>query len=108
MGSPSPRDIACGILLRVSRGRDHASTLLRGIDDAAIAARDRALITELVNGVLRRRLYLDHVIEAYASRPLARIDAELIEVLRLALYQLLFLQRVPAHAAVNEAVRMAR
>jgi len=68
---------------------------------------DRALTTELVYGVLRRRAYLDWVVGLFSSR-VRRQSVKLKNLLRLGAYQLLFLDRVPASAAVNESVYMAR
>ncbi|MCK5797912.1 MAG: 16S rRNA (cytosine(967)-C(5))-methyltransferase RsmB, partial [Deltaproteobacteria bacterium] len=73
-----------------------------------IVVADRKLATELVYGVLRRRGQLDAVIAARLSRPLNRVDAEILDILRLATYQLAVLDRVPDYAAVNEAVEAAR
>jgi 16S rRNA (cytosine967-C5)-methyltransferase len=70
--------------------------------------RDRALLVELTTGTLRWQGQLDYVIEQYAKRPLDRLDAEVIDILRLGLYQILHLDRVPLSAAVNEAVALAR
>ncbi len=70
--------------------------------------RDRRLLHELVQGSLRWRARLDDVIATAAGRPLTKIDAELHAPLRLAAYQLLFLDRVPAYAAVSEAVDEAK
>jgi len=68
---------------------------------------DRALCYELVLGVLRRQLWLDHLIEHYAERAPSRLDAPVTRALRLGLYQLRFLSRVPPSAVVNEAVNLA-
>jgi len=70
--------------------------------------RDRRLLRELVLGSLRWLRRLDHVVESASSRPLAAIESPLRSPLRVAVYQLLFLERVPAHAAVHEAVEEAR
>jgi len=70
-------------------------------------ASDRALCYELVLGVLRRQLWLDHLIEHYAGREPSRLDAPVRRALRLGLYQLRFLTRVPPSAVVNEAVNLA-
>ena len=67
--------------------------------------RDHGLLRELVLGTLRWLRRLDHVLAAAANRPLAEIDPVLHAPLRIAAYQLLFLDRVPAHAAVDEAVK---
>lgn len=69
---------------------------------------DRRLLTELVLGTLRWLRRLDDVIGQASDRGVAGIDPALLTPLRIAVYQLLFLDRVPAHAAVNEAVEQAR
>ena len=71
-------------------------------------ARDRALAADIVTGTLRWQRALDHVIEHVARRSLARIDADVLTILRLSLYQILHLDRVPASAAVDDAVELAR
>lgn len=70
--------------------------------------RDRALAAEIATGVQRWRAALDHVIERFASRPIARLDPEVVEILRLSAYQLLHLTRVPASAVVDDAVNLVR
>ena len=70
--------------------------------------RDRALAGEIATGTLRWQAALDWVITVFAQRPLARLDPEVVDVLRLTLFQLLHLDRVPASAAVNDAVQLTR
>ena len=70
--------------------------------------RERALATRLAYGAVQRRATLDHLIEALAARPVARLDAPLVAVLRLGMFQLAFMDRVPAHAAVDESVQLAK
>lgn len=70
--------------------------------------RDRGLLLELTAGVCRWRAELDAVIEQCSARPLAAIDAETLATLRLALYQLRHLDRIPDHAAVHGAVDCAK
>jgi 16S rRNA (cytosine967-C5)-methyltransferase len=74
---------------------------------AGLEPRDSALVTELVYGTLRMRGVLDAVLARGSSRPLERIDAPALDVLRLGAYQLLY-TRIPAHAAVAETVALAR
>lgn len=76
--------------------------------EGCLESRDRALLHELVLGTLRWLRRLDGVIEVASSRKLQAIDGALLAPLRLAIYQLLFLDRIPAHAAVDEAVSEAR
>ena len=70
--------------------------------------RDRALATEIVVGTLRWRAALDFIIQEASSRPLTRIDPDVLDLLRLSAYQLLHLKRVPDHAVVHDAVGLAR
>ncbi len=70
--------------------------------------RDRAFIVQLVQGVLRWRCRLDWIIEQAADFPLKKITLPVLNILRLALYQIFFLDRVPESAAVNEAVSQAK
>lgn len=70
--------------------------------------RDRALATDLVTGTLRWQHQLDYLIEHFARRPLAKLDFEVLQILRLGAYQLIHLDRVPASAAVNDAVAQTR
>ncbi len=80
------------------------STLKR----SQLDSRDRGLVTELVYGVLRLRMRIDFALLQFCDRPLRKIQADVVRVLRLGAYQLLELDRVPAHAAVNSSVELAR
>ena len=70
--------------------------------------RDRALAAEIATGTLRWQGAFDRVVAEFSGRPLDRLDPEVIEILRLTLFQLLHLDRVPASAAVNDAVQLTR
>ena len=99
------RRVAFEVLRRVEEEAAFASVLLAHAT-AELRADDRALCYELTLGVLRRLLWLDRVIEHYAGRPVASLDRAVARSLRLGLYQLRFLTRVPASAAVNESVNL--
>ena len=92
------------ILRRVDEGA-YASVLLAATDDQ-LSSVDRSLCHELVMGVLRRKLWLDRLIELFAARKVEQLDPAVVIALRLGLYQLRFLSRVPASAAVNESVNL--
>ena len=70
--------------------------------------RDRALAFEIITGSLRWQRSLDHVIGHFANRPTSQLDMEVLLILRLSLYQLLHLDRVPASAVVDDAVDLTR
>lgn len=69
--------------------------------------RDRRLLFDLVHGVLRWRGRLDYIIAHFSKLPLEKIEPAVLDILRLGAYQLLFLSRIPARAAVDESVRLA-
>lgn len=91
----------------MTQGAFAGATLRATFDREALDERDRGLATELVYGVLRRRAQLDRAISKQGKR-LKDLDPKLHDVLRLAAYQLLFLERVPDHAVVDAAVDQAR
>jgi 16S rRNA (cytosine967-C5)-methyltransferase len=96
------------ILLAVEGGQPHSDDLLRGKAVSALSAADRNLATTLVLGVLRWQIWLDGVIRPLLKRPNAKLDAEVLIALRLGAFQLLFLDRIPAHAAIDESVELAK
>jgi len=101
------RRSAFEILRRVETESAFASVLLAMLDPN-MRADDRALCHELVLGVLRRRLWLDRIIEHFADRSFGKLDLSVRLALELGLYQLRFLTRIPAPAAVNESVDLVR
>jgi 16S rRNA (cytosine967-C5)-methyltransferase len=102
------RAAAFDILLRVERESSYASELLHSAAHANLSTPDHALATELVMGVLRWRSRLDAEIATAASQPLAKLDIEILIALRLALYQFLWLDRVPQRAALHESVELVK
>ncbi|MGH9555803.1 MAG: transcription antitermination factor NusB, partial [Terriglobales bacterium] len=107
MASPA-RAAAFDVLLRVEQQDAFASDLLHSSRLDTLSPADRALATELTLGVLRWRSHLDHAIARASSQPLARLDTEVLTALRLGVYQMAFLDRVPARAAVNESVELVK
>ena len=104
--SPARRR-AYDILRRVETERAYASVLLAGAE-SDLSREDRALAQEIVLGVLRWRRSLDYFIELYSERPVGRFDLSVLIALRIGLYQLRYLTRVPQSAAVNEAVNLVK
>jgi 16S rRNA (cytosine967-C5)-methyltransferase len=102
------RAAAFDILWRVATEDAFASSLLASPRYDRLSREDRALAQELSLGVLRWQIQLDFLIERYARRPLDRLDQEVVIALRLGLYQLKFLSRIPPHAAINESVNLIK
>ncbi|HXH25002.1 MAG TPA: 16S rRNA (cytosine(967)-C(5))-methyltransferase RsmB [Vicinamibacterales bacterium] len=106
---PSPARVAAFHALRaVSAGRADLPATLAHARQRLRDDRDRALAAEIVIGTLRRQRTLDHLIVRFAQRPLHRIDDDVLTILRLSLYQILHLDRVPAAAVVDDAVDLTR
>jgi 16S rRNA (cytosine967-C5)-methyltransferase len=102
------RVAAFDILWRVATEDAFASDLLASPRYDRLSREDHALAQELSMGVLRWRSQLDFLIERYARRSIERLDPEVIVALRLGLYQLKFLSRIPPHAAINESVNLVK
>jgi 16S rRNA (cytosine967-C5)-methyltransferase len=102
------RAAAFDILLRVERESSFASELLHSRTYARLTTVDHSLATELVMGVLRWRSLLDSQIAASSAQPLSKLDIEVLTALRLAVYQLRWLSRIPARAAINESVELVK
>jgi 16S rRNA (cytosine967-C5)-methyltransferase len=102
------RIAAVEVLARVASEDAFASHLLASKRYDHLSSADHALAQELTLGVLRWQAQLDFFIEHFTKRKLARLDLEVIIALRLGLYQLQFLARIPPHAAINEAVNLVK
>jgi 16S rRNA (cytosine967-C5)-methyltransferase len=105
--SPS-RKAAFQILMAVERGTSHSDDLLRAKAVNALSPADRNLATALVLGVLRWQIRLDHQLHLLLKRPNAKLDPEILIALRLGAFQLLHLDRIPARAAIDESVELAK
>ena len=102
------RTAAFTALRDINAGRLDLPAALAHVRPALQDERDRALATDLVTGTLRWQGQLDHLITEFSKRPLSKLDFEVLQILRLGAYQLTHLDRVPAAAAVNDAVAMTR
>ena len=102
----SARQTAFHILQRVSEGGYASDLLLR--QSAELPARDAALAETIVFGCLRFQAQLDFLIERFAGRPQPKLDPEVRIALRMGIYQLRYLERIPPHAAVTESVELVK
>jgi 16S rRNA (cytosine967-C5)-methyltransferase len=107
-GISSARKAAFNVLMAVERGQSHSDDLLRGKAVDALSAPDRNLATALVLGVLRWQIRLDHQLQARLKRPNGRLDPEIRIALRLGAFQILHMDRIPARAAIDESVELAK
>lgn len=82
--------------------------LKRELKYAGLDSRDGGLASRLCYGVLQQQMYLDFLLSQLSSMPLERVQTEVLDVLRLGAYQLLFTDKIPPMAAVNESVKLAK
>lgn len=99
------RAAAFDILFRIETERAFSSTLLPTYEEKLSPA-DRGLTHDIVLGVLRRAIYLDRLIDVFANGK--KLDTEVRIALRMGLYQLYFLERIPAYSAISESVELVR
>jgi len=102
------RAAAFEVLTRVEREQSYATELLHSGVTAKLSPADHGLTTEIVMGVLRWRSLLDAHIAVASSQRLEKLDLEVLTALRMGAYQLLFLSKIPARAAIFESVELAK
>jgi 16S rRNA (cytosine967-C5)-methyltransferase len=106
---PAPaRAAAFRVLGAIRSGRVDLGEALSRARDPLSDSRDRALATDLATGTLRWRGALDYQLQRFSAKPLARLDAEVLDALRLGAYQILHLERVPISAVVNDSVDLVK
>lgn len=107
--SKSARQIAYEILLKIEVDEAYSNLAI----DSAVKmynpdSTDCAFISRLVYGVIERKITLDYIISRYLSKPLKKTKPEILTVLRLGAYQLLYMNKIPQSAAVNESVKLTK
>ena len=102
------RQAVHNVLTNVDSDRYDLATALDRARQNLKDPRDRALLGEITLGVYRSRRALDHIISQLSSRTFSSIDNKVVRILRAALYQLVHLDRIPAHAIVADAVSLTR
>lgn len=108
MGKVNPaREAALKSLLKMKSGKYTNLEVNATLTRADMSAADRGLYTALVYGVCERIITLDKTIAKYSKVPLSKIDPEALAALRMGIYQLAFMDKIPDHAAVDESVTLA-
>jgi 16S rRNA (cytosine967-C5)-methyltransferase len=106
MSRQSAREAALDLLLSISKNKSYSQIALNErLSSTSLNTRDKALVTTLVYGVLQHSRTLDYILTFYVSGKKPDLWVDLL--LRLSLYQKIYLDRIPDHAIVNEAVRIA-
>ena len=101
------REVALHLLSRVEKEGAYADRILTSPEVMNLNPRDRSFMREMLVGVLRWKLRLDRIIDMYYNRDLSKLSIDIRNVLRLGLFQMMFMDSVPEWAAVNESVSIA-
>ncbi len=103
------RKIAVKALLKIEKDGSYSNLTINSIfKDLEISREDKAFVTALVYGVLERKITLDYVLQNHIKTPLKKVSQFSLAVLRVALYQIMFMDKIPQSAAVNEAVKIIK
>lgn len=106
---PSPRNIAFNVLLKIEQDNAYSNIALNNaIRENRLNGLDSSFVSALVYGVLERQITLDYIIRQYSKIPIRKIETKTKIILRLGILQLLFMDKVPESAAVNESVNLAK
>ncbi len=102
-----PRRLVLDLLVRTQKAKQFSNIALdRALEDCQLSDADRRLASALFYGVTERTITLDCRIAQLSSRPLSEIDNDTLNTLRIGLYQLMYMDRIPPHAAINETVSL--
>jgi 16S rRNA (cytosine967-C5)-methyltransferase len=103
----NPRLLAFNLLQKAEKNGQYSNIALdKALSDAKMSDVDSALASALFYGVTEKKISLDFRLSALSSRPLRSLDKSVLCALRLGLYQLMYMDRIPAHAAINETVSL--
>ncbi len=106
---PNPRNLAFKVLFSVEKdGAYSALALNNSIKENKLSSLDAAFMSSLVYGVLERKITLDYIIKQYSKIPLKKIELKTKIILRMGILQLIFMDKIPDSAAVNESVKLAK
>ena len=104
-----PRYIAVKLLTKTFRSGSYSNIQLSaGLDSSGLDDRGKKLCSAVYYGVIQRRISLDYVIVKLSSRPVSKMDDEIVNILRCGIYQLAYMDSIPDNAAVNESVALAK
>ena len=101
------RTLVLELLLKAEGSKQYSNIALdNALKKSELSPADKGIASALFYGVIERRITLDYQIKSLSSRELAKIDSRTLNALRIGLYQLIYLNRIPHHAAINESVSL--
>ena len=101
------RELALELLQKAEKSKQYSNIALdNALKSSDLSTADKGLVSAIFYGVIERRITLDYQIKTLSSRDLKDIDTKTLNALRIGLYQLIYLDRIPPHAAINESVEL--
>ena len=105
----NPRQIALEALIKTQRDGAFSNLAIdAALSKSELDTRDKSFVSNLFYGVIERQLTIDYQLSRYLSKPLKKLKPEVIMILRLGAYQILFMDKVPDSAAVNESIKLSK
>ena len=106
----SARQTAFEILLKIQKDGAYSNLAVDSVltENTELDSRDSAFVSALVYGTTERRISVDYNLSLYLAQPIKKLKPELLAIMRMGAYQLLFMDKVPESAAVNESVKLAK
>lgn len=96
-------------LLNKMDGKAYSNLILNSaLNESSLSERDKGFVSKLFYGVVERKLTLEHIISLYSSKPLHKLDKAVVNILKMGVYQLLYMDNIPDSAAVNESVTLTK
>ena len=96
-------------LLNKMDGKAYSNLILNSaLNESSLSERDKGFVSKLFYGVVERKLTLEHIISLYSSKPLHKLDKAVVNILKIGVYQLLYMDSIPDSAAVNESVTLTK
>ncbi|MGN0675123.1 MAG: 16S rRNA (cytosine(967)-C(5))-methyltransferase RsmB [Oscillospiraceae bacterium] len=108
MSVKSPRFTVIELLNKMDNGAYSNLVLDSVLEGSSFSDRDKSFISRIFYGVIERKLTLEYVVSLYSNKPLQKLDSSIVNILKMGLYQLLYMDSVPDNAAVNESVTLAK
>ena len=102
------RETAMKVIYDVEYGGAYSNMALKKALNGDISPQDKALVTSLVYGTIDKKITLDYVISKFSKLKLKKISKFILIILRMGIYQLMFMDKIPQSAAVNESVKLAK
>lgn len=104
----NPRERAMKILIDINKNKAYSNLSLNKYLKDITEKKDENLIREIIYGVLENQIYIDHILSKVSKIKIKKIHPNILEILRIGIYQMVFMDKIPDSAAVNESVKLAK